>query len=161
MPTITIQCKLALVIALMIVSSGALGQVSAPAVVTDGSGGAVHGLSKSDFTVSCGENASFDSVEEVPALNFTTFSDPTPVFILFDALTVAPPVQGNVERLLLTYLRKAADEHLAVTVLANSDHGLLLVHDMATDTKIFSAAMDQVMPKSTKKATRRGAGRRE
>jgi len=101
--------------------------------------------------VKCSENASFDSVEEVPALNFTTFSDPTPVFILFDANSIAPPVQGEVEKQLLTYLRKAADERLAVTVLVNSERGLELVHDMSTDTKTFSLAMERVMLRSKEK----------
>jgi VWFA-related protein len=131
--------------------NSAFAQVSVPAVVRNSAGGAVHGLAKTDFAVTSGENASFDSVEEVPALNFATFSDPTPVFILFDANSIAPPVQGEVEKQLLAYLRKAADEHLAVTVLVNSDRGLALVHDMSTDPKVFSAAMDRVMTKSKEK----------
>lgn len=139
-----------IVACLVLRPSSASAQVSIPAVVTNGAGGTVHGLAKTDFAITFGENASFDSVEEVPPLNFTTFSDPTPLFILFDANSIAPPVQGEIEKQLLAYLHKAADEHLAVTVLVNSDRGLALVHDMSTDTKVFSAAMDRVTPSKEK-----------
>ena len=151
------KSTLVLIVVLLTISCSVLGpssafaQVSIPAVVANSVGDPIHGLAKADFAVTCGESAIFDSVEEVPALNFTTFSDPTPVFILFDANSIAPPVQGEVEKQLLAYLRKAADEHLAVTVLVNSSHGLVLVHDMSTDAKVFSQAMDSVMQKSKKK----------
>ena len=133
---------------IVVLASLAFGQVSIPASITDGSGKSVHGLQKSDFNVSASKNAGFDSVEEVPALRFNSFSEPIPVFILFDAASIPPPVQGQTAKQLLSYLRKAADEHLAVTVLVNSERGLQLVHDMSTDQKIFIAAMDRVMPQS-------------
>jgi VWFA-related protein len=133
---------------LIFCASSAFAQVSIPAVVTDPSGKSVHGLQKSDFAVTCGKAAAFDSVEEVPGLSFGGFSDPTPVFILFDALSVPPPMQGETAKQLLKYLRTAADEHLAVTLLVNSDRGLTVIHDMSTDSKVFVAAMDQVLPQA-------------
>jgi VWFA-related protein len=95
---------------------------------------------------SCGKNAGFDSVEEVPVLSFTALSDLTPVFILFDALSIPPPVQSQTAKQLLSYLRKAADERLAVTLLVNSGRGLEVIHDMSTDEKVFLAAVDRVLP---------------
>ena len=112
------------VLTLLAFTASLFGQVSVPAVITDGSGKSVHGLQKTDFIVTCGKSVVFDSVEEVPALRFAAFSDPIPVFILFDALTIPPPAQGQTAKQLLTYLRKAADERMAVTLLVNSARGL-------------------------------------
>ncbi len=121
-------------------------QVSIPASVIDASGRSLHGLQIPDFEVSCGKKAGFDSVEEIPALKFTALSDPTPVFILFDALSIPPLVQNQTAKQLLTYLRKAADERLAVTLLVNSGRGLEVIHDVSTDEQVFVAALDRVMP---------------
>jgi VWFA-related protein len=148
MQTHSLHRRAGQVVAILAFASFGFGQVSVPASITDSSGKSVHGLQKSDFSVAVGKNAGFDSVEEVPALSFTSFSDPVPVFILFDAASIPPPVQGQTAKQLLSYLRKAADERLAVTVLVNSERGLQLVHDMSTDPKVFVAAMDRVMPKS-------------
>ncbi len=148
MQTHSLHRRAGQVVAILAFASFGFGQVSVPASITDSSGKSVHGLQKSDFSVAVGKNAGFDSVEEVPALSFTSFSDPVPVFILFDAASIPPPVQGQTAKQLLSYLRKAADERLAVTVLVNSEGGLQLVHDMSTDPKVFVAAMDRVMPKS-------------
>jgi len=123
-------------------------QVSLPAVVVDGSGQALHGLQKPDFEVRCGKAASFDSVEEVSPLKFSNFSNPIPVFILLDTISIPKPRQSEVEQLLLSYLRKAADDHLAVTVLATTTTGIRIVHDMSTDSKVFVAALDRIQPKA-------------
>src|ERR1017187_4680996 len=109
--------KLIILLVLVFASATVIAQISVPAVVVDPSGQSIHGLQKSDFDVRCGKLASFDSVEEVPPLKFSNFADPVPVFILFDSISIETPEQGEVSRLLLEYLRKAADEHLAVTLL--------------------------------------------
>jgi len=122
---------------------------SVPAVVIDRSGQSVHGLQKSDFEVRCGKSASFDSTEEVLPLRFDGFADPIPVFILFDETSVARKIQTDVSRLLLTYLRKAADEHLAVTLLVNTPTGVRVIHDMSTDPTVFAAAINRIVPPTT------------
>jgi VWFA-related protein len=48
--------------------------------------------------------------------------------------------------MLLDYLRKAAADHLAVTVLALSADGIMVIHDMSTDQRVFAAAMDRIGP---------------
>jgi VWFA-related protein len=133
---------------LLVCAHTGLGQISVPALVTDPTGKGIHGLQKSDFAVSSGKAAAFDSVEEVPALSFSGFGDPTPVFILFDALSVPPPMQNETAKQLLQYLRIAADQHFAVTLLVNSDRGLEVIHDMSTDSRVFVAAMDRVLPEA-------------
>jgi hypothetical protein len=121
------------------------GQVAFPVVVTDSSGKSVHGLQKSDFDVHLPKNGSFESVEEVPVLSFSGFADPVPVFVLFDEISIFRKQQTDVARLLLNYLRKAADDHVAVTVLVNTPAGVRVIHDMATETKVFTTAMDRVL----------------
>lgn len=133
---------------LLALTLSAAGQVSVPALVTDNSGTTIHGLHESDFMVDCGKQAHLEGVEEVTTLSFSAFSNPIPVFILFDALSVPPPVQGEVAKQLLGYLRRAADDGLAVTVLVNSDRGLELVHDMSADPNVFLTAMNRVLPSS-------------
>lgn len=142
-----ISFKLVFSLASLLTVTAAAGQISVPAVVVDASGKSVHGLQKTDFEVRCGKGASFDSVEEVPPLKFSGFADPVPVFILFDEVSIRPPEQGEVSRLLLNYLRKAADDHIAVTLLANTANGVIVIHDMSTDQREFAAAMDRVLPK--------------
>jgi hypothetical protein len=74
-----------------------------------------------------------DSVEKALPLNFGGFSDPVPVCILCDAISI----RGEEAHYLLGYLRKPADEHLAVTLLANTANGTRVIHDMSTDSKVF------------------------
>jgi VWFA-related protein len=123
-------------------------QTSLPVLVVDRSGQAVHGLQRSDFDVRCAKSASFDSVEEILPLKFSSFSDPVPIFILLDGISIPKARQSEVEQWLLSYLRKAADEHLALTVLATTTTGIRVIHDMSADSRVFTAAMDRVAPKA-------------
>jgi len=140
--------RIAWFLAVTVRAAVAVAQISIPAVVVDGSGQTVHGLQKSDFVVHCGKCSSFDSIDEVRPLKFSNFADPIPIFILFDAISIQERRQSDAERTLLNYLRKAADEHLAVTLLATTTNGVQVVHDMSTDSKVFTAAMDRVSPKT-------------
>ncbi len=139
----------------------AAGQVVFPVVVTDKSGKSVHGLQKSDFEIHLPKNGSFESVEEVPVLSFSGFADPVPVFVLFDETLIVRKMQTDVARLLLNYLRKAADDHVAVTVLVNTPAGIRVIHDMATDAKVFATAMDRLIPPDSKSRSNGGSGESE
>jgi len=114
-------------------------------MVTDSSGNSGHGLQKSDFDIHLPRNGTFESVEEVPVLSFSGLSDPIPVFVLFDEISIARKTQTDVARLLLNYLHQAADEHIAVTLLVNTPAGVRVIHDMTTDAKVFKAAIDRVL----------------
>jgi VWFA-related protein len=149
--------RIGLCLALLLIATATMSQISVPVVVLDQSGHPVHGLQKSDFDVRSGKEATFDSVEEVPPLKFSNgFSDPVPIFILYDELRVGESAPGKhpgdprsvfgTAKMLLDYLRKAAADHLAVTVLAVSADGIMVIHDMSTDPRVFAAAMDRISP---------------
>jgi VWFA-related protein len=126
-------------------------QVSVPAVVVDGSGQSIHGLQKSDFSVKCGKEATFDSVEEVAPVSLNGFGDPTPIFILYDADSVPAPTQGQVANMLLEYLRRAAAERLPVTLLVDQGGGVVkLIHDLSIDPVVLSAAISQITSKQSR-----------
>jgi len=125
-------------------------QTSIPAVVVDNSGQTAHGLQKSDFSVTCGKTATFDSVEEVNPVALNGFSDPTPVFILYDAVSVPAPTEGQVANTLLEYLRRAAAERLPVTLLVNQGGGVVkLIHDLSIDPVVLSAAISRIKSKES------------
>ena len=119
-------------------------QIAFPVLVTDSSGRSIHGLQKSDFDIRLAKNGSLESVDGVPVLSFSGFADPVPVFILFDELSIYRNRQIDLSRLLLNYLHKAADDHMAVTLLVNTLNGVRVIHDMTTEMKVFGAAMDRV-----------------
>ena len=145
-------------LAILFITTATMSQISVPVVVLDQSGQPIHGLQKSDFEVRSGKEATFDSVEEVPPLKLSNgFSDPVPIFILYDGIHGGygstpgkhpgdPRSVFGAAKLLLDYLRKAAADHLAVTVLALSADGIMVVHDMSTDPRVFAAAMDRISP---------------
>jgi len=130
----------------MALTGAALAQVSIPAVVVDGSGQVVHGLQKSDFSVTCGQAATFDAVEEVAPAAVSNFSDPTPVFILYDAPFIDPRIQGKLSALLLAFLREAADDRLPVTLFKNTGTGVQVIHDLSVEPAVLAAALDRVAP---------------
>lgn len=143
----------ALRVEILLIATSAAAQTSMPVSVVDHGGAAVHGLQKSDFQVRSGKATTFDSIEEVPPLNFTGFAEPVPVFILFDEVSIIRTDQDNISHLLLSYLRRVADEHLAVTLLVNTPSGVQVIHDMSTDPKVFAAAIDRVMTKNGQSPT--------
>jgi VWFA-related protein len=116
-------------------------------IVQDRSGQAVHGLQASDFSVQCSNKFSLASAQEIPPATVSQFRNPVPVYVLYDMLAIPSPQQGHMSRLLLTYLRAAASENRAVSVLAVSDGGLQVIHDMTSDVAILKAALDRLESK--------------
>ena len=125
----------------------AFAQTSIPVVVVDGSGQTVRGMQKPDFSVNCGQAATLDAAEEVTPAALSGFSDPTPVFVLYDAPSIESPLQPKLSTLLLGFLRTAVNEHLAVTLLENTGTSLELIHDLSVDPAVLAAALDRVSPK--------------
>ena len=125
-------------------------QTSIPAIVLDNSGQAVHGLQKSDFSVRTGKTANFDSVEEIFPVALNGFSDPTPVFILYDAVSVPAPTEGQISNMLIEYLRRAAAERLPVTLLVNQGGEVIkIIHDLSIDPAVLAGAIARVTSKDS------------
>jgi VWFA-related protein len=131
---------------LLFVSSVAImaawGQVVLPVIVSDRSGQVVHGLQNSDFSVHCEKGFSLVSAQEIAPATVSKFKDPVPIYVLYDVLTIPAPKQGTVSKVLLSYLRAAALENRAVTLLVLTDGGLQVIHEMTTDPAVLRAALD-------------------
>lgn len=125
--------------------AGAAAQVVVPVMVTDPSGADVHGLQASDFAVSC-KKTTVQSVEEVAPVRVGGFSDPTPVFIVYDAVSLAGVNQKQMNSLLLSFLRTEETQHHAVTLLKNTHTGLELINNFSSRPEVVLAALDRVSP---------------
>ncbi len=132
----------------LLVASSVFAQVPLPAVVADNSGQSVHGIQKTDFSVKCDKGATFDSAAEVPPASVTGFSNPNPVFILYD-VAIDPMERGRVSNVLLQYLRDAAASRLPVMLIENTGQELKVIHDLSTDSRVLGAAVDRVITKSS------------
>jgi len=129
-------------------------QVVIPAIVTDAGGHPVSGLQKADFSLESKDHVQLEDVEEVLPLAAGTS---VPVFILYDAASMAGPDQKKTHTELLELLSRAAREHDPITLILRSSKGLELIHDMTTDPAVFSAAINRAIP-DQKKATAVGEG---
>src|SRR5262252_10115366 len=132
----------------VLLSGAIFAQTSIPAIVVDRDGQAVHGLQKSDFSVHSDKTTNFDVAEEVSPIALNGFGDPTPIFILYDPVSVPSPTEGQVSNMLLEYLRRASVEHLPVTILANQGGEVVkLIHDLSIPPSVLRAAISRVTSK--------------
>jgi VWFA-related protein len=132
----------------LVLSGAIFGQTSIPAIVVDRDGQTVHGLQKSDFSVHSDKTASFDVVEEVSPVALNGFGDATPIFILYDPVSVPSPTEGQVANMLLEYLRRASAEHLPVTLLVNQGGEVVkLIHDLSISPSVLATAISRVSSK--------------
>jgi VWFA-related protein len=143
------RTSLKLLFTVGVAALGARGQVTLPLIVQDRSGQAVHDLQNSDFSVQCSNKFSLASAQEIPTATVGQFRNPVPVYVLYDMVAIPSPQQGRMSQLLLNYLRTAASENRAVTVLALSDRGLEVIHDMTTNMAILRAALDRLDSKQS------------
>jgi len=127
-------------------------QVVIPAIVTDLGGHPVSGLQKTDFSLESKDHVQLEDVEEVLPLAAGTS---VPVFILYDAASMAGPDQKKTHTELLELLSRAAREHDPITLILRSSKGLELIHDMTTDPAVFSAAINRALPDKSKSASDR------
>ena len=121
-----------------------------PVTVTDSSGQPVSGLQASDFIIE-GKGIRFDSVESVipiavpVAVPGNAGQTTSPVFVLFDEVSVPPPFQGPVQKQLIQLLRTVAENYDRVTILVNTEQGIRVAHDLTTDPKVLSAALQRAL----------------
>ena len=99
---------------------GSHAQITLPVIVQNRSGQGLHDLQNTDFSVQCSNKFSLVSAQEFPA-TVSQFKNPVPVYVLYDILTIPSPQQGHLSQLMLNYLRAAASENRAVTILVLSD----------------------------------------
>lgn len=129
----------------MSMAAGAAAQVVVPVRVQDSSAADVHGLQASDFGLSCKKTA-VQSAEEVAPVTVNGFSDPTPVFIVYDAESLSELNQKLMNSLLLSFLRTEETQHHAVTLLKNTHTGLELINNFSSRPDVVLAALDRVSP---------------
>ena len=146
-------------LAVMSITAGTAAQVLLPVAVKDSSGTVVHGLQVSDFALSC-KNTTIQSVEEVAPVTVEDFSDPIPVFVVYDAESLSQANQTKMNSLLLSFLRSEETQHHAVTLLKNTQRGLELVNNFSSPPDVVLAALDRVSPdnSSVPRTSAAGAG---
>ncbi|MGH9429476.1 MAG: VWA domain-containing protein, partial [Terriglobia bacterium] len=118
-------------------------QVFVPVVVTDSTGSPVRGLERADFMVEPSKKLVLGTVAEVDKA-VETDAARGPVFVLFDALSVGPPLQGRAQQRVLELLEKTATNEERLTLVMNTGEGLRLIHDSTTDFRVLRAALQQV-----------------
>jgi VWFA-related protein len=128
---------------------GSRAQITLPVIVQDRSGQGLHDLQNTDFSVQCSNKFSLVSAQEIPPATANQFKNPVPIYVLYDILAIPSPQQGHMSQLMLKYLRAAASENRAVTILVLSDGGLQVIHDMTTDVVILKAALDRLDSKQS------------
>jgi VWFA-related protein len=124
-------------------AAGAAAQVLVPVAVKDSSGTVVHGLQVSDFSLSC-KNTTIQSVEEVAPVTVEGFADPIPVFVVYDAESLAQANQTKMNSLLLSFLRSEETQHHAVTLLKNTQRGIELINNFSSPPDVVLTALDHV-----------------
>lgn len=129
----------------MSMAAGAAAQVVVPVMVQDSSGAAVHGLQASDFALGC-KKTTLQSVEEVAPVTVNGFSDPTPIFIVYDAESLSELNQKQMNSLFLNFLRTEETQHHALTLLKNTHTGLALINNFSSRPDVVLAALDRVSP---------------
>lgn len=129
---------------------GVQGQMALPVIVQDRLGQPVHDLQAPDFSLQCAKGFSLGSAEEIPPATVSQFRSPVPIYVLYDVLTVPAPKQGAISRSLLSYLRIVASENRAATVVALTDGGLRVIHEMRTAPRVLGAALDLLDSKQVK-----------
>jgi hypothetical protein len=133
-----------LVLVAMSVTASATAQILVPVAVQDSSGAVVHGLQASDFALSC-KRAIVQSVEEVAPVTVEGFADPTPVFVVYDAESLAEVTQKKMNNLLLSFLHSEETQHHAVTLLKNTQRGLQLINNFSSPPDVV-LALDRISP---------------
>ena len=131
------------VLVAMSMTTSAAAQVLVPVAVKDSSGTVMHGLQASDFALSC-KNTTVQSVEEVAPVTVEGFSDPIPVFVVYDAESLAEVNQKKMNSLLLSFLRSEETQHHAVTLLKNTQRGLELINNFSSPPDVVLAALERV-----------------
>lgn len=128
---------------------GSHAQITLPVKVQNRSGQGLHDLQNTDFSVQCSNKFSLVSAQEIPPATVSQFKNPVPVYVLYDILTIPSPQQGHMSQLMLNYLRAAASENRAVTILVLSDGRLQVINDLTTDVAILKAALDRLDSKQS------------
>ncbi len=115
-----------------------------PVVAKDTAGRAVTGLQATDFGVKTGKGITFDQIEEVGPASIAGDPAQAPIYIVFDATSVAPPVQGIRQKALLDFLVWATKRRERITMLVNTGQQLRVVHEFQVEPDVFLAAAKRV-----------------
>lgn len=123
-------------------------EIVIPVVVTNQSGSHVSNLQKTDFSVQA-KDSTLINVDEVNPLLARGAAGAAPLFILYDAISVPPPYQGNVSESLLALLSKAAATNETIGLVVNSSDGLQVIHNPVTGNDVLAAAIDRLSSTAT------------